>query len=161
MRRFNEWCEQYLREHERIPEAGSHAAQKAKKELVSHEELGMIYAASRAADNWQSDLFPTETQSEAENRERLQAIRREIETEISSLADRVIREAVSDVEVFGHRVDLTHKIALNPCLSCDESTEAYFIGHSRSNTAAFVCGCCGAEIGESHAGRRVLSEGEK
>lgn len=154
--RYTEWCIEQVETHDYIGDMDSYAAQKAESELVNHDELPEIYEAAQAADYWQSDLFRPDNATEEQAREALLDVRRTVEARLDDLADAVIRQAVTNVDVHGHTVDLTQATRLEPCPSCGEETDAYYLG-GRGTRVAWVCGHCGATVETEVDGGEVVT----
>jgi len=134
---FETWVSDRIDE-ERID---GYARQRAEEELLSDPTLEALWRASYAADDRQSGL---QTQRDEEAVEgvidALVASRRACDDALEILADRVLWETITDVEIGDHVVDLWRSTWID-CPHCEESFKAYYVGHS-GDSVAWVCGHC-------------------
>jgi len=138
---FETWVSDRIDE-ERID---GYARQRAEEELLSDPTLEALWRASYAADDRQSGL---QTQRDEEAVEgvidALVASRRACDDALEILADRVLWETITDVEIGDHVVDLWRSTKID-CPHCEESVEAYHVGDSE-DSVAWVCGHCETDL---------------
>ena len=138
---FDRWVSEDVKDRD----LAGYARERAVEELRDDETLEALWTAGRAADDRQSALYQAADGIPVRDdlRDTLIQTRRTCDDALDPLADRIVREAVTDVDVFGWTVDLRHATRLD-CPDCrEEDVEAYHLG-SYDGGVGWVCGHCGA-----------------
>ena len=132
-----------------------HARQRAEEALTGDagEAARALYDAAYLADD---EIYRRRSPSHDEEPDddlfaTLKDTRRANYDALDELTERIIRETVTGVNVGSHTVNLRHSKRLNPCPSCDEPTESYFLGHADGHVG-WVCGHCRATVETDRSG---------
>lgn len=140
---FDSWVREFVDDQD----LNGYARERAVEALQADPTLSELWSASHAADDRQGDLRTWDDEEPTETIRALQSARRSCDEAVDTLAERVVREAVTDVEVHSHTVDLRHARSLD-CPSCGESVEAFYLGMDDEGGVGWVCGHCGATVVE-------------